>query len=484
MGLKIVILANICFFYSISVFCQEPLYDTRVWVDGQLLNPAELLSLYVQQKSVTGEEKDAGEWMKKVCAENGLHIADFGVENGNYNFSASIYPLDGIIPNIVLLNHIDVVHEGDERLWEHPPYKGVITETEVWGRGSHDNKGTAVMQLFAMLAFRDGSDIYRMGSTKNPFNISFLSVSCEETMCSGGVDYVIEKHLRLLNPAVVIGEGATELNSIIQATKTEPLFGISRAHKRPLWLELSLYIPSSGHGSVTPLEYATKNMTRALANLTRTNTPFIYTRENKSVLKSSGEHKFGITRFILKNPVFFKPLLRKQLRKQPEIYALFTNTVTITSLKSGNGTVNQIPDRVTATLDCRLLPEFSIDAKIRFIKNAIKDEKIEINILQSMTPSQISDIDNIYYLSLKEALEETYHRAKVVPVILPIFNEIGKFRSLGIQGYGITAVQLELKYLHCIHSVNERFPIEALYKGSEVYYNFLENVKINFVQQE
>jgi carboxypeptidase PM20D1 len=479
MGLKIVLLANIWFFYSITMFCQETLHTMRIWVNGHLHDPAELLSLYIQQKSVTGEEKAAGEWMKNVCVQNGLHITDFGLENSNYNFAASIYPLDGIIPNIVLLNHIDVVHEGDEKLWEHPPYKGVITETEVWGRGSHDNKGTAVMQLFAMLAFRDG-----MATTKMPFNISFLSVSCEETMCSGGVDYVVENHLRLLNPSVVIGEGATELNNIIQATKTEPLFGISRAHKRPLWLELSLHIPSSGHGSVTPLEYATKNMTIALANLAQKNTPFIYTPENKSVLKSIGDHKSGITRFILKNPVFFKILLRKQLRKQPEIYALFTNTVTITSLNSGNGTINQIPERVTATLDCRLLPEFPVEEKIRFIKNALRDEKIEINVLQSMAPSQISDMDNIYYNSLKEALEGTYHRAKVVPVILPIFNEIGKFRLLGIQGYGITPVQLELTHLHCIHSVNERIPIYALYKGGEVYYRFLENVYQNGLLSE
>ena len=437
---------------------------------GGFLHPEELLSRYVQQKSITGQEKNAGEWIKKVCLDNGLHITDFGNNNGNYNFSASLFPLDGIKPCIVLLNHIDVVHEGDTSRWDYPPYSGHITSEEVWGRGSHDNKGLAIMQLFGLLEFK--ANFHHQDSK---YNVAFLSVSCEETMCKGGVDYVIKHHLEQLNPVVVLGEGVTELNNIILSEKTHPLFGISREHKRPLWIELSLDVSSSGHGSVTPAEYANKAMVKALFNLLETETPFIYSYENKSILKSIGKHKSGLSALILKNPVLFKPLLKKQLKKQPEIYALFTNTVTLTSVNSGNGAVNQIPNFVTATLDCRLLPEYPSEKTLSFIRKALDNDSIKIKVLKSTLPNQISGMDNVFYQNLKTAIENTYFKAEVVPVILPIFNEIGKFRAEGIPGYGITPVQLETKHLHCIHAENERIPIEVLRKGSQVYFHFLQH---------
>ena len=73
----------------------------------------EILSQYIQQKSISGNEKTAGEWLKKLCKQNDLYITQMGKENGNYNFSASIRPLSQYLPNIIFLNHIDVVPVGD-----------------------------------------------------------------------------------------------------------------------------------------------------------------------------------------------------------------------------------------------------------------------------------------------------------------------------------------------------------------------------------
>ncbi|MDO4689968.1 MAG: dipeptidase PepV [Fusobacterium sp.] len=52
-----------------------------------------------------------------------------------------------------ILAHVDVVPEGDN--WEHPPYGGIIEDGKIFGRGTLDDKGPAIISLYAMKAIAD-----------------------------------------------------------------------------------------------------------------------------------------------------------------------------------------------------------------------------------------------------------------------------------------------------------------------------------------
>ena len=63
--------------------------------------------------------------------------------------------------------------------WQYPPYSGKITNEDIWGRGFFsDNKGAAVMQLFSLLNIKPS-----IGNFNTEYNVTLLSVSCEETQC-------------------------------------------------------------------------------------------------------------------------------------------------------------------------------------------------------------------------------------------------------------------------------------------------------------
>lgn len=236
---------------------------------GKLTNIESLLQQYIQIPSLSGEEKQAGEFLKKVCVQNGLHIADFGNENGQYNFAASLFPLHLNKPNIIFLNHIDVVPESISESYK--PYSGELIDGAIYGRGAIDNKGGALMQLYGILKYKA-----EHFNKESQYNVTLLAVSCEETQCSGGIEYVIQNHFETLNAAVVIGEGPSELTSFIEGDFDYPLFGISYISKKPLWLELELEVKNPGHGSVTPENYATKELIKALNQLTKKKNKVVY----------------------------------------------------------------------------------------------------------------------------------------------------------------------------------------------------------------
>ncbi|MDG3583395.1 M20 family metallopeptidase [Galbibacter pacificus] len=428
------------------------------------------LSDYVQFPSISGHEKEAGEWLKKACKANGLHIKQMGDKDSEYNFTASIYPLSSNLPNIVFLNHIDVVPAGDLTKWKEPPFSGKITTNEIWGRGAFDNKGNAVMQLFSILEIQK-----KYKNQQLPFNITFLAVSCEETQCRGGAEYVIKHYLDELNPELVIGEGPPAISGALSTRPDQVIFPISVAHKRALWIKLKLKINTSAHGSVTPIRYANKEMVKALNNLLDQRQKAIYTDLNVKMLKEMGKLEKGLTGFAMKHPKLFKMFVTPKLREHPELFALFSNTITLTSLDSENDVVNVIPSEVTALLDCRLLPEANKEEFLEEVKKRLKNDDIEVSTIYTMPEMKSSDDNNIFYKHLKDAIEENYPKGKVITILLPNTSDAGLFRAKGITSFTTVPINIPRKYLDNIHSENERMPRGVLTQGSNTYVDFLEN---------
>ena len=61
------------------------------------------------------------------------------------------------------------------------------------------------------------------------------------------------------------------MEGIVNSDPEKVIFGIATGHERAYWLKLSLEVPTAGHSSVTPLEYANKNMLEAMNRLLRKN---------------------------------------------------------------------------------------------------------------------------------------------------------------------------------------------------------------------
>lgn len=448
---------------------QNSFEEFNIVLNDEELNLETVLSKYIQFKSVSGSEKEAGEFIKDICIENDLFITQMGDEDGNYNFSASVRPLSENLPNIIFLNHIDVVPAGEEDKWTHPPYSGEIIGDDIWGRGAFDNKGAAIMQLASVIEISK-----QYANTEVPYNVTFLAVSCEETQCEGGVKYVVENYFNQLNPAVVIGEGPPQVKGILKSDPTAPVFGISVAHKRPFWLRLEIDIQTSGHGSITPLQYANKEMVFALNNLMKKKQKPIFNDLNVDLLKQLGELEKGIYGSVLKHPRFFKPLIVPKLRKQPEMFALFSNTITVTSIESNNNVVNVVPNKVTALLDCRLQPLELEDDFLKQLKKRLKNDNIKITVLNELPEVEPNQIDTFFYDNLKEAILDGYPNSNVIRVLLPSFNDVGVFRSKGIPGMSSIPVIIDEEYLKSIHTYNERVPLKILAQGKNVYVDFVK----------
>lgn len=462
-------------FFSLVMFIRPIAFSTphdSLDVPLKVNEAAALLSRYIQVPSISGHESQAGTFLAKYCAERGLAMDYLTVEEDSYNFAASLYPLALGKPNIILLNHIDVVPDGDPALWTYPPYAGAIAEGHVWGRGALDAKGLGIMQLMALLDIKNRADTVEL-----PFNVTLLCVSGEETGGEKGARLITKHFLEYLNPVVVFGEGGSGLKGVLSAKPNAGLYGISVAEKKSLWLKLELQQITYGHGATPAAEYANKSMIEALNRINNRKQRLNFDRSNRLMFRRFGKAVGGLKGFLISNINWgiLAPFVKPYIAKNPLYKALVTNTITFTNLYSPPGPPNKIANKASAVLDCRLLPGTSKKAFLRYLTNLIDDPNIEIKVLNESVAGGFSKPD-LFFDVMEEAILAHDPTAEVVPILFPATTDNSYFRNFDVPTYGLIPAIISREIIANVHSVDEKISLEALGEGIMIYTTFLNKV--------
>ena len=125
----------------------------NAYFDDILKNISQLIKFKSTQATATGD-KPFGEGVFKSL-DFFLSLAEFmGFKTKNYdNYVGEV--IFGKGKPFAILAHLDVVPEGNG--WTHDPYGGEIdfANRKIWGRGALDDKGPAIIALYALKALKD-----------------------------------------------------------------------------------------------------------------------------------------------------------------------------------------------------------------------------------------------------------------------------------------------------------------------------------------
>ncbi|NTW32050.1 MAG: M20/M25/M40 family metallo-hydrolase [Bacteroidetes bacterium] len=462
------VLLGLNVFLSPQIFAQRP-------VDKQNpTNPSQLLSDYLKIKSIKGNEGEAGRFLSKYCMDKGLHVKVFSEKDSMYNFSASLYPLNSKKPNIVFINHIDVIPAGDSAVWKYPPFSGAIINNEIWGRGAIDCKGLAVMQLAAIISFIDSAKYNNL-----PYNITFLSVSGEETNSANGAGYITENFLTELNPSVVFGEGGSGIINAVSSNPEKIIFGISLSEKSSLLIKLEVHSESFGHSAAPSDLYANKKLIKALIKLMEAKRYLVFDKLLLSMFKKLGKMEGGIKGFVVShiNWGIFWPFVKNKFNEGEPLNTLVYNTFAITNISNPKSAYNQIADKAEAIIDCRLLPGTDSAKFLRKLKNTL-GPKVKITVL-SKSPDALPSKQDKFFDIFSLCLKNNYKNSEVLPILFPATTDNNYFRNKNIDVYGIIPAVFSLEAMQSVHNTNERISIDNLNKGTEVFKEFISKVNLS-----
>jgi carboxypeptidase PM20D1 len=467
---------QLSFLFLILITSCENTFSKNITSDSVTFQRASLdlasnfLANYLKFNSIPGNEQEAGKYFSDFCSEMGLKVRILTDEEGSYNFAASLYDLRSNKPNIILLNHIDVI-SADEEHWEFPPFSAVVRDGYIYGRGAIDCKGLAAMQLTALL------DLKREYPNHNfPFNVSILGVSNEEEGGKLGAKRIIDEFFDELKPVLVLGEGGSGIKEVISSRPQTDVYGISVAEKSSLWLRLELHYLTYSHGATPAINYANKLMIDALNRINTSKIKLKFNKSNKLMFKSLGKEEKGLRGFVMRNIHWdlLSPIVKKMVKTDPLIASFLSNTVTVTNIFNPPGPPNKIASTSTAILDCRLLPGTTKKAFIKQLKRRLKEPNIQISIIDESPDAEFTRPEKFYKM-FEKAITDFNPDAVVVPVLFPATTDNGFFREKGVPVYGLIPAMMDDETLSSIHGVNERISFDQLESGIKIYTNFLEN---------
>ena len=158
------------------------------------MNLIKLSSDLIRFKSVTPNSAGSLEFIGKILKKNkfNCHLLEFGNKKIK-NLYAEIKGGEG--PNLCFAGHTDVVPAGNLKDWTTNPFKPIIKNGVLYGRGASDMKTAIAAFMHASLEF--------LSSCKNKFNgsLSFLLTADEEGEADFGtrsmVDWLKKKHHKI-----------------------------------------------------------------------------------------------------------------------------------------------------------------------------------------------------------------------------------------------------------------------------------------------
>jgi succinyl-diaminopimelate desuccinylase len=314
--------------------------------------------------------------------------------------------------NLWIVVHIDVVPEGDLKLWDTDPFTPVVKDGKIYGRGVEDNGQELIAALYAVKAMKDEG-------IKPKKNINIAMVADEETGSEFGIRPLIEKGLFGKDDLIIVPDGGNQDGTLIEVSE-----------KTIMWLKIRT-IGKQCHGSMP----------------------------ERGINAFKAAMKFGVR---------VEDELYKKYNKRDELFDPPISTFEPTKKEGNVPNINTIPGEDIFYMDCRILPDYDPEEVLGVIKaiaNSVTQEmgaKFEFERPQYDPAAPPTPPDSPAVLALKEAIESVYNNR-------PYAGGIGGGTCAAIfRRAGYPAV-VWAKLDDTCHAPNEYAIIENIVNDAKVY---------------
>ncbi len=321
---------------------------------------AEILSRLIEIKALSPDNGGEGEFDK---AEYILSLLEFADEIERFD-AEDRRAKKGIRPNIVaringkrrrtlwIVCHMDVVPEGDLKLWESDPFKAKIVDDRIYGRGAEDN-GQAIASTVLAGKF--------LSEHKPDLSFGMIFVSDEETGSKYGIQHLLKEKTFSKDDLFLVPDTGSPDGSLIEI-----------AEKNILWLKFEIF-GKQGHASRPDMFHnASRRAMRILLELDE--------------------------------------LLHRKFNERNNLFEPPYSTFEPTKREKNVDNPNTIPGVDVSYLDCRVLPSYSNDEVIEFVRRFLEQKEIKdgfkcnLKVVQNESSPPTSKNSEIV-LRLKKALK-------------------------------------------------------------------------------
>jgi acetylornithine deacetylase/succinyl-diaminopimelate desuccinylase-like protein len=371
------------------------------------------------------------------------------------------YSGTGDRPPLLLLAHLDVV-EVEREDWTFDPFDFFEEDGYFYGVGSSDDKAMAAIWIVNLIRMRDE------GFTPDRDLIVALTAD-EEGGDHNGVSWLLENHRQLIEAAYCLNEGGDGVIRDGRYLSND----LQLSEKVYMTLELEVANPG-GHSSVPEKENAIYQLVEGLARLANHQFPMRLDEITRTYFERTAIVQGGPIGDAMKGIAAQPPDAESvaRLAQIPYYNALMRTTCVATMLDAGHAE-NALPQRATATVNCRLLPDDSSDAVRKTLAEVLADEAISMTTTWEVLSAPASPLDPEVFGAVQSVTEAMWPGIPVVPTMLTGATDGLYLRNAGIPTYGVSGIYYDIDDIRA-HGRDERVGVKQFFEGQEFLYRLVK----------
>lgn len=366
---------------------------------------------------------------------------------------------------ILFLGHLDVV-EALRKDWSMDPFKLNEVDGFFYGRGTSDIKqgDTELVANFLRLK--------KEGWTPSRDLILALTAD-EEGGQSNGVQWLIKNHRDLIDAEYCIN---TDAGNFEAKNGKRLLLGLQTSEKN--YVDFRLEVKSNGGHSSRPVkgDNAIYHLAQGLSRLAEFDFPVSLNETTRGFFERTAALESPANaadfRAVIGTDKAQAEAAARRLSASPYFNALLRTTCVATRLEGGHAN-NALPQTAAANVNCRMLPQDSLENVQRTLTRVLADDRIAVSVVGEVVPAPASAINPTIVRTLESLSARLYGGLPIVPVMDNGASDGKYLRIAGIPAYGVPGVFTDVDDDRA-HGKDERIGVKDFYDGVDFYYEFMK----------
>ena len=366
---------------------------------------------------------------------------------------------------LLLLAHTDVV-EAKREDWSMDPF--VLNEKDgyFYGRGTGDDKAQAAIWIANLIRYK------REGFNPDRDIIVALTADEEGGGPYNGVEWLLKNKRELIDAEYALNEGGW--GESMNGTKLSNDVQVSEKYVVNYRLEVR---NKGGHSSLPVADNAIYHLAGALDRLSR----FAFPHKTNDVTRAY----FRAMSAIAKGPISADlaavadgdtAAMTRVAQSSTPWNATLRTTCVATMLEGGHA-LNALPQLAAATVNCRVLPEDSVDYVTAALRRVIADTAVAVIVNGAPRGAPPSPMRGDLLSAVSTVTTALWPGVPAVPMMVMGATDGAYLRAAGIPTYGVQGLFYDRDDIR-FHGRDERLKVQSFYEGQTFLYELVKRLSI------
>ncbi len=369
----------------------------------------------------------------------------------------------GTLKPILLLAHIDVV-EAKREDWSMDPFQLIEREGFFYGRGTGDDKAQAAIWIANLIQYK------KEGFKPDRDIIVALTADEEGGGPFNGVAWLLKNHRDLIDSEFALNEGGWGEES--KGKKISNDVQVSEKYVANFRLEVR---NKGGHSSMPVPDNAIYRLAAALQRLSNFGFPLKTNEVTAAYFQQIAKIETGPMKEDLAKATKGSQEAMQRLAAATPAWNATLRTTCVATLLEGGHAMNALPQLAAATVNCRVLPEDSIDYVQSTLQKVVADDQVNVKILGEPAPGPASELRPDVIQAVGRVTDALWPGVPVVPIMVMGATDGKALRIAGIPTYGVQGIFFDRDDIR-FHGRDERLRVQSFYEGQAFLYEVVKTL--------